>query len=139
MEVIPIPIKSIIILLCILSSIKVEAVEQGWKFKGYSPASSFYSPFASTKKTHPKLPFELDWTKQANLLTLTGDVNGDEELEIITPVVNRVIVCRANGDELFSSDLGGTLTSICLVDLDNNGSLERNFPSKMDHKMVLTF
>lgn len=121
-----------VILMCLISwTNKVSATETiGWKFNGYSPASTFYYPFASTKKIHPKLPFEVDWTKQANQLVLTGDVNGDGELEIITPVVNRVIVCGANGDELFSSDLGGTLTSICLIDLDNNGSLEIIFANK---------
>lgn len=78
----------------------------GWPRDGYDQGWSYCYPF-STETPIQNLPLGLDWSMSAqNPLVLTGDVNGDNLPEIIYTSNNILYVLDANGNELWSENVG---------------------------------
>ncbi|NIO37208.1 hypothetical protein GTO27_05830 [Candidatus Bathyarchaeota archaeon] len=82
---------------------------EGWMRGEYDLAGTRYYPYPS--KYHiPDKPFELLWTSPRegkNLRVLTGDVNGDGELEVVKVSSPNLTVISGDGTELWTETIPG--------------------------------
>lgn len=115
------------------------AFAQGWHHPGYDLETTRFNPDASVALPDPAAPFDLAWSQPvtspyaAQFWILTGDINGDGELEVVTfPYLgDTVSAFSADGSLLWQAGVAGDagigglgINGGELADVDNDGSVE---------------
>ena len=100
----------------------------GWLHSGYDLNNTRFYPYPSkTSVTN----FDVVWTSPNKGKVLTGDINGDGELELVSAFEERVSAMDKNGVLLWSNNVttdsgiaGAKVNSLDLDDIDGDGAVE---------------
>jgi hypothetical protein len=101
---------------------------KGWLHSGYDLNNTRFYPYPSeTSVTN----FNILWTSPNKGKILTGDINGDGELELVSAFEERVCAMDKNGLLLWSNNVatdsgisGAKVNSMDLADMDGDGAVE---------------
>ncbi|HIC91303.1 MAG TPA: hypothetical protein EYP21_04440 [Syntrophaceae bacterium] len=104
------------------------AKPKGWLHSGYDLNNTRFYPYPSKTKVDS---FEVVWTSPKKGRILTGDINGDGELELISAFGERVYAMDKNGILLWSKNVstdsgiaGANVNSLDLDDVDGDGAVD---------------
>jgi len=117
----------------------LQANGQGWYHSGYDLEATRFNPNASQPLADPTAPFEVAWSQSVScpysgqFWILTGDINGDSNLEVITfPYMSGTISAfTSDGSPLWQTNVAADAGVSGLVvhggelaDVDNDGLKE---------------
>ena len=104
----------------------------GWTHTGYDLNNTYYYPSPSEVAVTPSdTPFSPFWDSPNKGMILTGDINGDGVLEVVSGSEERVCAIDKDGNQLWSRNVatdsgisGAKVCSLDLADMDGDSTRE---------------